>query len=149
MSPRSRGESELIMHIIANLSLLCLVNCQVRRHVFYSWCQVRKGIAEEKFLFELPHMSITWSSVVQYHRYTKYNYQSWSFRSCHLTTMEKINPKRIRRLIILLIINEIYGNILFLFVEVNWDLTSSIEKSKKHRTNLSFPTDPFELHSVR
>ena len=30
-------------------------------------------------------------------------YQSWTFRSCHVTTREKISPNRIRRLIILLL----------------------------------------------
>ena len=50
--------------------------------------EVWKGIAE-KFLFELPHMLITWYCVVQSHMYTKYN-----IRVGHLEVVMSQQEKR-------------------------------------------------------
>ena len=78
----------------------------IRNMISFLMSSLKKG-QQRSFCFNC-HTCWSHGTVLPNHIYVhQILYQSWTFKSCHVTTREKINPNRIRGLIILLLKNEI------------------------------------------
>ena len=83
----------------------------------HSWYQIRKGIADFS-----SNWHTCWShgrpTVLSNHRCTVHQIRqsrSWTIRSCHVTTLEKMKSNRKKRLMILLLKSQVLGNS-FIFI---------------------------------